>query len=100
VTLSRLTFLVALYITLDLTNPMMPGALGFSSDDSVEVQLFRAPRLHDVATLSARASERPEPIVEDPVPSFPVVNAPRTCSAHVTRSCLPSPARAASSEDD
>lgn len=42
--LSRLTFLVALYIALDVANPMMPGALAFQADDSVEVRLARVAR--------------------------------------------------------
>jgi hypothetical protein len=100
VTLSRLTFLLALYISLDVANPMMPGALVFSPEDSLEAHLARGLRAHDVATASARAPEPFKPIVQTLVTSFPAVSAPRSCCTRVTRSRLPSPAPAASTEDD
>ena len=37
-TLSRLALLVALYLSLDVSNPMFPGALTFGLEDSVEVR--------------------------------------------------------------
>jgi hypothetical protein len=35
-TARRLTFLVLLYVTADLSNPFMPGAFSFSAEESVE----------------------------------------------------------------
>jgi len=32
----RLTLLIALYVTLDFANPLMPGAVNFDPDESVE----------------------------------------------------------------
>jgi hypothetical protein len=45
----RLTLLVALYVTLDLSNPFMPGAFTFDPDESVEgvsVHYERGQRQH------------------------------------------------------
>jgi len=51
---------VSLYVALDVANPLMPGALTFGVEDSVEVrqaERFRAH--HDVVVPAAtRASER------------------------------------------
>lgn len=36
-TLARLALLVVVYVSLDLSNPMMPGALAFGIEETVEV---------------------------------------------------------------
>jgi hypothetical protein len=48
-TLARLALLVAAYVLLDLSNPMMPGALAFGVEDSVEVRQSDRFRCHDSA---------------------------------------------------
>jgi hypothetical protein len=50
---------VALYVALDVANPLMPGALTFGIEESVEVrqaERFR-PHHHVVLPAAARASE-------------------------------------------
>lgn len=37
-TLARLALLVVVYVSLDLSNPMMPGALAFGIEETVEVR--------------------------------------------------------------
>jgi hypothetical protein len=64
-----LIFLVALYLTFDVADPMMPGALTFSVEDSVEARTAPRLRADDVATLSASAPEWLQLIVELPVRS-------------------------------
>lgn len=56
--LGRLIFLVAVYLGLDVANPMMPGALAFSAEDSVEVRLAHRPGAEDAASTCAVTSER------------------------------------------
>lgn len=45
--LVRLALLVSLYVAVDLANPMMPGALVFAVDDSVEARQWTRVRIHD-----------------------------------------------------
>jgi hypothetical protein len=96
----RLIFLVALYLTLDVANPMMPGALAFSVEDSVEARMAHRLRAADVATASARAAECLKPVVELPVRSQVVVRAVGFCRTHAPRLRLPAAAPAPSPEDD
>jgi hypothetical protein len=97
--LSRLSLLVALYVLLDVATPMLPGALVFSADDSVETHQAPRFRAHDDASPSAPAPDRVrsiEPILVAPRSAF---SAPRVRRAHVVRPRLPSPASAVSAED-
>lgn len=98
--LPRLILLVALYLTFDVADPMMPGVLAFSVDESVEART--APRLpaDDVATVAAPAPEWLQPIVERPVRSPVVARTPRLSRAHAPRPRPPAAAPAPSSEDD
>jgi hypothetical protein len=102
VTLARLALLVALYVSLDVSNPMMPGALGFGIEESVDVVQSDRFRGQDHAALVPPA---PEPRRLDPPdrsatalrPAAP--GTPRVRQAHVTRSQPSSPAPASPSDD-
>lgn len=49
---SWLVLLVAVYLSLDVANPLMPGALTFGADESVEVRQAERLRVRDqIATL-------------------------------------------------
>ncbi len=48
---SWLVMLVAVYVSLDVANPLMPGALTFGVGDSVEVRQAERFRGHDDAAL-------------------------------------------------
>jgi hypothetical protein len=50
--------LLALYVTLDVANPLMPGALVFSIEDSVEAHSARPLGSHDVVPAPAPTAER------------------------------------------
>jgi hypothetical protein len=98
--LARLIFLVALYLGLDVANPMMPGALAFSAEESVEVKLADRLRSHDVASVSARATERLKPDAEVRRPQ-PVVRTAVVSRPHARpRLRLPARSAAISPEDD
>ncbi|MBI2217333.1 MAG: hypothetical protein HYU51_08555 [Candidatus Rokubacteria bacterium] len=66
--ISWVVWLVAVYMSLDVSNPMMPGALTFGIDESVEVRQADRFRAHDAAARLplAPAPKRLEP-VERPV---------------------------------
>jgi len=101
VTMSRLTLVLALYVALDLANPLMPGAFAFSVEDSVEAHTIRPIRADDSATTtSVLAPGRVEPIPEVPWSSFPSARSPRLCRIHVTRSHQSASAAATSLDDD
>lgn len=98
--LPRPTFLVALYLLFDVANPMMPGALTFSAEDSVEARLAHRLCVDDVATASALAPERLEPVARIVVGSFPAIRDRRMRFTHVARPRLSPPPSAAPAEDD
>jgi hypothetical protein len=65
--LARLALLVVVYLSLDVANPMMPGALVFGLEDSVEVRAARV-QDHDATARLAVAPVPPrvppiEPVV-------------------------------------
>jgi hypothetical protein len=97
--LSRLRFLVALYILLDVATPMLPGALVFSAEDSVETHQAPRFRAHDDASPSAPAPDRVRPIEPILVAPRPAVSGPCVRRAHIVRPHLLSSASAASAED-
>ena len=93
---SRLAFLLLLYVTLDFSNPMMPGAVSFDPDDCVEA--VRAGRLTTpadaVAAVPAPAPSRFEPVRRAVLPRAPVMSPapPRERPAHAWRTPAPPPA--------
>ena len=96
----RLMLLIALYLMLDVANPLMPGALTFDAESSVEARLVHHSRVDDVATASTPAPERLRPAIQRPFASIPAVSGTRTRLPHCARprrSCAPP---AASVEDD
>ena len=97
--LTRLIFLVTLYLALDVANPMMPGALAFSAEESVEVRLADRLSSHGVASAFARATERLKPVGEVLIRPQPVVRAAFSWT-HPPRPRLPARPSAASPEDD
>jgi hypothetical protein len=98
--LLRLTFLFALYLALDVSNPMMPGALVFSAEDSIEAYSARRLAAEDVTTASARVSERLKPIPRSLVASLSAVSVRRTHRTRTTRPRLLSDNSPVPSEDD
>jgi hypothetical protein len=86
--LSRLALIVALYVSLDVANPMMPGALVFGVQESVEARQGDRFRAHDEAPLLALAPERLDSVEPIVVPNRMTRAAPRAPEAHVTRSRL------------
>jgi hypothetical protein len=101
-TLARLALLVGVYVTLDVANPMMPGALTFGVEESVEVR--PSERLRDqigkvvlVAAVPDAAGVDVVPRMRVPSPrSAPITWASRR--AHMTRSQLSVPHALSSSE--
>jgi hypothetical protein len=61
-------WLVAIYVSLDVANPMMPGALTFGIDESVEVRQADRFRAHDGA-----AAPQPSPTAKHLEPLMPAV---------------------------
>ena len=101
--LARLALLVAAYLSLDVSNPMMPGALTFGVEESVEARpsdRFRGQDPH-VAPIA----QVPDPQRLDPsdraltLRRLPAPATPRSGPAPVTRSHLSSPAAASPAED-
>jgi hypothetical protein len=97
--LMRLTFLVALYLALDVATPMIPGALVFSAEDSVEVHQTSRFRAHDAVSPSVPRRTGVRPIERILVTPRPALSAPRVRRAHVVRPRLPAPAPTPSAED-
>lgn len=101
-TLARLALLVAVYVSLDVSNPMMPGALTFGAQ-SVEARQSDRFRGQDDAALiplaplpdSLDPPERPVMLRRPPAP----VMTPRSRQAHVTRSDSSLPPPPSPSED-
>lgn len=56
--LARLALLVAAYLSLDVANPMMPGALTFGVEESVDARQPDRPRGQDL-DVAALAAPRP-----------------------------------------
>jgi hypothetical protein len=91
-TLARLALLIAVYVALDVSNPMMPGALTFGIDDSVEVR--QAERYRGLIHQAATIPRVPEPagldLFDGPRarPARPAPVSPALRRAPVTRSHL------------
>jgi hypothetical protein len=99
---SWLILLVAVYVSLDVANPMMPGALTFGIADSVESRQAERFRGHDDGALfpASPAPERLEPadrgrtLARGPSPAVA-----RPWQADTPRRRPSTPAPAAPSED-
>jgi hypothetical protein len=98
--LARLIFLVGIYLALDVANPMMPGALTFSAEDSVEVRLAHRLGSQEVATASTPAAERLKPVTEVLVRPQSFVRAAAISRTHAPRLRLSAAPAPASPEDD
>ncbi len=100
-TLAGLALLVAVYIALGVSNPMMPGALTFGVEQSVEAR--QADRFRGQAHEAAPIPRAPEPERLDPaarsVPPRRLLPPETPRSRQVARSQLSLPAPVASSED-
>ena len=99
-TLPRLALLVALYVALDVMNPMIPGALVFEVEESVEAHQGLRFRAHDGAARFTPTPERLPRIEPLLVPTRFASAAPRVSRTHVTRSRLASRLPPSSPEDD
>jgi hypothetical protein len=90
--LVRLALLVSLYVAVDVANPMMPGALVFAVDDSVDARQWSRVRIHDETPAVAVAPARAGRIA--PARSAMASNPARrrVSPAPVCRAHLPSPA--------
>lgn len=97
--LLRLSLLVALYLSFDVATPMVPGALVFSAEDSVEVHQAPRFRAHDDASPSVPMPTRVRPTEPILVAPRPALSAPRGRRAHIVRPRVPAPAPTASAED-
>lgn len=100
--LSRLTLLLALYVSFDVSSPLMPGALCFSVEDSVEARCTDSLRIYAGASaLPLVPVPKPLAPVEPGVERNRLVAAVNPCflRAHVTRSDPSAPASAPSPED-
>jgi hypothetical protein len=96
-----LVFLPALYLTLDVANPMMPGALVLGADDSVEVRLAQRLSVADIALARAVITECRKPVGTLAAVPLPVtVPAVPRCRADAPRRHLPVASPAPSSEED
>lgn len=98
----RLTLLVAMYVSLDVANPLMSGALSFGVEDSVEARQVDRFRGHDgVSTLPLAPASEPLAPVERSVTRSRLVTAASShlWRAHVTRSDPSLMAPAPSPED-
>ncbi|MGH7341682.1 MAG: hypothetical protein ACREKH_14415 [Candidatus Rokuibacteriota bacterium] len=92
-----LTLAVAVYISLDVANPLMPGALTFGIEDSVEIRLAERFRSHhNVVSIPATPpSERAGQIDRQTFVSLVrAADIPRTSPSHIrrARSSLSAPA--------
>ena len=102
-TASRLTLLLLLlYVVLDFSNPLMPGAVSFDLDESVEA--VRPGRLEPPATAGA-ATPAPAPSrVESAAPARSALRrpagraAPPVVLTHLRRT--PAPSRASDRSED
>jgi hypothetical protein len=96
-----LIFLLALYLALDVANPMMPGALMLSVEDSVEVRIAHRLSVDDVAEACAGITACLEPVRTFPaVRTRVVVRAVSSSRTHAPRLRLPVSAPAPSPEED
>ena len=100
---ARLAWLVAAYLSLDVANPMMPGALTFGVEESVEAR--QSDRFRGQDPHLAPSPGPPEPERLDPsartltLRRLPGPVTPRSGRAPVTRSRLSLPAPARPAED-
>lgn len=92
--LRRSALLIALYVALDFANPMMPGALVFGVEDSVEARHPDRSRADNDAPPFDAAPERVAAAEPVRVPSRMTLVSPRAPRTHVTRSRLSLPASA------
>jgi hypothetical protein len=85
--LARVALVVALCLALDVANPLMPGALGFGVQNSVDSRQADRPRVDDVAGPLPPANTREQVDVLDPgLPGLCVVKSPpRLRTGHVPR---------------
>jgi hypothetical protein len=98
----RLTLLLAVYVLLDVANPLMPGALCFGVEDSVEARRTDPVRIYAGAVaLPLVPASKPLTPVEPGVARNGLTAAvnPHSPRANVTRSDPSSPASAPSPED-
>ena len=100
--LSRFTFLLAVYVTFDVSSPLMPGALRFSVEESVEARRTAPVRIYaGISALPLVPASKPLTPVEPGVARNRMIAAvnPHFPRAHVTRSDPSPPASAPSPED-
>ena len=99
--LRGLIFVLALYFTLDVANPMMPGALVLSAEDSIEMRTAQRLSPDDVAAARADTTKSLRPGTTLPaVRTTVVVRAARPFQTHAPRHRVPLSAPAASPEED
>jgi hypothetical protein len=99
---SWLVLVVTVYVSLDVANPLMPGALTFGIEDSVEVRQAERFRGHDEVALASafllsavtEETERRVMVSRGPVADVPRIWSPHVQRAHSSLSTPPS-----SSED-
>jgi hypothetical protein len=88
--MARLALVIAVYLSLDVTNPMMPGAFVFGVDDSVELRQADRFRPQANAPRLAPAPVRDAPLEPPPIVATPArTPTPLRRAAHGPRSSLP-----------
>lgn len=99
--LSPLTLLLAIYVSFDVSSPLMPGALCFSVEDSVEARRTDPVRIYAGTSALPLVPAKPLSPVEPGVERSRQVAAvnPHSPRSHVTRSDPSPPASAPSPED-
>lgn len=97
----RFTLLLAVYVSLDVANPMMPGALNFITEDSVEARQAARLRAGDVAGSPPVATSHRVARIEPPLVLTRTLapDRPRVWQVHVDRS-HPSRSRSAVPSED
>jgi hypothetical protein len=85
----RLALLLALYLSVDVASPQMPGALMFGVD-AVDIRQVDRSRVRDDVPLEAHeAPDRAVAPTPPPTPATGRVASARAVAACVARSCLP-----------
>jgi hypothetical protein len=97
----RLIFFLGLYLTLDVANPMMPGALVLSAEDSVEVRMAQRLSGDEVVPVRAGATDCVEPVSTSRLVRKPVVvRRAHRSATHAPPRRLPASAPVPSPEED
>jgi hypothetical protein len=97
-----LVAVIAVYVSLDVSNPLMPGAVTFCDGESVEARTDRFRADDDAPSVTRTPVVDRAVVLEPPLAPSRLTSVPlpaRSWQAHVTRSHPPRRAPAPSPED-